>query len=143
MNRKWRKRWGIERTSRNTNSAPGKEAEEDIRSHLLFGQVNRGPEDYLFAGHDGRLPSPDYVSQLFGKLVTRSKLKPIRFHDLRHSFGTIWGQRIPSPVLKAWMGHSSITTTEGYVHPNDDAFRRVLTDALRKQEEHAGEESAN
>ena len=80
---------------------------------------------------------------MFGKLLKRSKLKAIRFHDLRHSFGTIWAEQIPSSVLKAWMGHSSITTTEGYIHPGDEASRRVIENALRKKDDHNGEEPSS
>lgn len=37
---------------------------------------------------------------------------------------SIWADRVPPAVLKAWMGHSSITTTERYIHVTDDTFRR-------------------
>ena len=130
--RKWMKRHGIERSNRIINKTPGEEAVQDIRSHLLFGRVNKQSGEYLFADEYGRLPSPDQVGKVFRELVRKPGLKAIRFHDLRHSFGTIWAERVPSSVLKTWMGHSSIATTEGYIHPNDDVSRRVLTDALAK-----------
>jgi integrase len=141
--RKWLKRWGITRPRRIINMSVDEKAVRDIRDHLLFGQANRGPEEHLFADHDGRLPSPDYISKVFGKLLKLAKLKAIRFHDLRHSFGTIWAERIPSSVLKAWMGHGSITTTEGYIHPGDEASRRVMVDALKKKDRRDVEEPSS
>jgi len=80
---------------------------------------------------------------VFGKLLKRAKPKAIRFHDLRHSFGTIWAERVPSSVLKAWMGHGSITTTEGYIHPGDEASRRVMVDALKKKDRRDVEEPSS
>jgi len=38
-------------------------------------------------------------------------LKPIRFHDLRHTFGTLAVQVFPLSDVKAYMGHADIATT--------------------------------
>jgi integrase len=57
-------------------------------------------------------------------------LKKIRPRDLRHSFGTIWAERIPPTVLKEMMGHSSILTTERYIHTTDEILRRSLEQVL-------------
>lgn len=35
---------------------------------------------------DGSAPNPESFSDLFGKLAKRSGLRPIRLHDLRHSY---------------------------------------------------------
>ncbi len=47
----------------------------------------------------------------------------IRFHDLRHTFGTIAVQAFPLTDVKAFMGHADIQTTMIYVHhvPQHDA----------------------
>jgi integrase len=41
---------------------------------------------------------------------------PLRFHDLRHTFGTLGAQVWPLRDVQAYMGHASITTTERYAH---------------------------
>jgi len=41
-------------------------------------------------------------------------LKPIRFHDLRHTFGTLAVQVFPLSDVKAYMGHADIATTVVY-----------------------------
>ena len=44
-------------------------------------------------------------------------VKPIRFHDLRHTFAALWvmsGQSIYE--LQKVLGHSSVTMTERYSH---------------------------
>ena len=56
----------------------------------------------------------------------------IRFHDLRHTFGTIAVQAFPLTDVKAFMGHADIQTTMIYIHhvPQHDAADR-LTRAAR------------
>ncbi|MFL5817276.1 MAG: tyrosine-type recombinase/integrase [Conexibacter sp.] len=43
-------------------------------------------------------------------------LRPLRFHDLRHTFGSIAVREIDTATLKAWMGHARLVTTEQYLH---------------------------
>ena len=43
-------------------------------------------------------------------------MRPLRFHDLRHSFGSLVVREVDTATLKAWMGHAKLTTTERYVH---------------------------
>jgi integrase len=46
----------------------------------------------------------------------RHEEPPLRFHDLRHTFGTLGAQVWPLRDLQAYMGHASIETTELYAH---------------------------
>ncbi|HEU4980682.1 MAG TPA: tyrosine-type recombinase/integrase, partial [Solirubrobacterales bacterium] len=54
-------------------------------------------------------------------------LRPIKFHGLRHSFGTLAVQAFPLSDVQAWMGHRDIQTTMRYVHhvPKTDAAQRL------------------
>ncbi len=54
-------------------------------------------------------------------------LPRIRFHDLRHTFGTLAVQAFPLTDVKAYMGHADIQTTMIYVHhvPRHDAANRL------------------
>ena len=47
---------------------------------------------------------------------TAAGLRPLRFHDLRHSFGSLVVRELDTSTLKAWMGHSRLATTERYLH---------------------------
>jgi integrase len=51
----------------------------------------------------------------------------LRFHDLRHTFGTLAVQEFPLSDVKAYMGHADIATTMIYVHhvPQHDAADRL------------------
>jgi integrase len=55
------------------------------------------------------------------------KPRPFRFHDLRHTFGSLAVQVFPISDVKEFMGHASITTTEQYIHfvPKHDAAARL------------------
>jgi Phage integrase family len=57
----------------------------------------------------------------------RAGLKRLRFHDLRHTFGTLAVQAFPLSDVKAYMGHADISTTMVYVHrvPQHDAADRL------------------
>ena len=57
----------------------------------------------------------------------RAKLRPIRFHDLRHSFATN-AINVGNPVeVQRWMGHADYWTTARYLHYRDmgDAANRL------------------
>ena len=57
------------------------------------------------------------------------RLEAIRFHDLRHTFGTLAVQAFPLSDVKAYMGHADIATTMIYVHhvPQFDAAERLTS----------------
>lgn len=58
--------------------------------------------------------------------------RPLRFHDLRHTYGSLLvAGGIDLASVKAAMGHSHITTTERYLHARPagelaDRFTRAL-----------------
>jgi integrase len=52
----------------------------------------------------------------------------IRFHDLRHTFGTLAARGAESLVeLQHWMGHAEIRTTQRYTYYREqrDAAKRL------------------
>ena len=112
-----------------------------IRVHLLNGRRQGSADDYLLADEHGRLPWPKHVSITFQRIIKHTDVKRIRVHDLRHSFGSIWAQRVPVPVLKEMMGHASVKTTERYIHVTGEVLRLSITQALAnvRPEEEEGE----
>ncbi len=69
-------------------------------------------------------------SALYRRFVLASEragLRRIRFHDLRHSFGTMAVRDFPITDVQEWMGHADIATTRKYVHyaPRPDAAARL------------------
>jgi integrase len=53
------------------------------RRRLRLDGLPHGPDDWMFCNRSGRFLNPESVSQLFDRIVQRSDLPRIRFHDLR------------------------------------------------------------
>src|SRR6185312_512997 len=61
------------------------------------------------------LPGTAQVSRRFKRTLKRAGVREVRFHDLRHTFGTRCAAAgVPLRTLQAWMGHADIKTTMVY-----------------------------
>ena len=91
-----------------------------------------GADDYVFANRFGRRLDPSALRRRFDRGRDAAGLEPLRFHDLRHTYGSLLvAGGIDLPSVKAAMGHSRITTTERYLHARPagelaDRFTRAL-----------------
>ncbi|MEA2244540.1 MAG: hypothetical protein QOD24_4096 [Solirubrobacteraceae bacterium] len=61
-------------------------------------------------------------------------LRRVRFHDLRHCFGSVAVRAFPLSDVQAMLGHAHVTTTMRYVH-----HRPGADDAARLSSAFAGE----
>jgi integrase len=82
-----------------------------------------GEDDRVFVNATGDVVGQDLLRRRFSKALKDAKLKPMRLHDLRHSFGTIAVRIYPLTDVQAYMGRADIQTTMLYVHhtPQHDA----------------------
>ena len=75
------------------------------------------PDDRVFAGAEGAAMDGSALYRRYREIQTAAGVRPLRFHDLRHTFGT---QAIASGAhvmdVKEWMGHRHLSTTMRYVH---------------------------
>ena len=85
------------------------------------------PDDLVFSSPTGSYLDGSALRRRFKAALAQAELKPIRFHDLRHSFGSLAVQAYPLTDVKVWMGHADISTTMIYVHhvPQHDAADRL------------------
>jgi integrase len=92
-----------------------------------------GETDLVFCNDGGDHFDDSALRRRFYAARAVAGLKRIRFHDLRHTFGTLAVQVFPLSDVKAYMGHGDIATTMIYVHhvPRHDAADR-LSCALRE-----------
>ena len=63
----------------------------------------------------------------YKRALKKAGLRQIKFHGLRHSFGTSAVQAYPLSDVQAYIGHADIQTTMRYVHhvPKHDAAERL------------------
>jgi len=57
----------------------------------------------------------------------KAGLEDLRFHDLRHTYGTRLADRsVPITTIKQLMGHADIQTTMRYVHPDEELKKKAV-----------------
>ncbi|MGH2989357.1 MAG: tyrosine-type recombinase/integrase, partial [Solirubrobacterales bacterium] len=95
-----------------------------------------GDDDLVFVNAVGDHVERSTLRRRYVAALKRAGLKRLRFHDLRHTFGTLAVQAFPLTDVKAYMGHADIATTMIYVHhvPQHDAASR-LTELLSERAE--------
>lgn len=86
-----------------------------------------GDDDLVFPSVVGQPIDDSHLRRRFADALSRAGLQRIRFHDLRHSFGTLAVQAFPLSDVQAYMGHADVQTTMIYVHfvPKKDAADRL------------------
>ena len=96
------------------------------------------PSGHVFSRPDGAPTHPQLLSDAFKKLVARSGLPPIRFHDLRHTHATLLLKAgTPVKVVSERLGHSTPGFTmatyqhviPGMQHEAALTFAQLLHDA--------------
>ncbi len=86
----------------------------------------------MFAGELGGFQDATSIRIRYRAALDRAGLRRLRFHDLRHTFGTLAVRRAEVPAVQAWMGHSDIQTTMRYVHHRDRGGEaKLLAEAFR------------
>jgi integrase len=76
----------------------------------------QGDDDLVFA-HPiaGGVYDPSRLRKRFRGALRRAELRNVRFHDLRHTFGTrMAAAGAPLRAIQEWMGHSDSRTTQRY-----------------------------
>jgi integrase len=69
-------------------------------------------DDLVFSHEDGSPLFPNSISRAWSLLAKKAGLKPIRFHDARHSHATLLLRQGAHPrVVQEQLGHSTIATT--------------------------------
>lgn len=92
-----------------------------LAEHSTLGAM-KSDSDLVFVGRNGGHVDGNALRLRYYSALHRAKLKRIRIHDLRHTFGTVCAAKgIPQTTLKEWMGHTDLSTTEIYTafYPQD------------------------
>ncbi len=86
-----------------------KATQESQKDLLEDGYIDRG---YVMAWENGEPYRPNYLSDLFKKIIDDNNLPPLRLHDARHSFASIANDLgINLYDISKTLGHSQVGTT--------------------------------
>lgn len=83
-----------------------------------FAAIGINEDGWVFTDPDGRPVHPHAISQAFERIARRARVPVIRFHDLRHTHGTLLiKEGVPVKVVSERLGHANIAyTIETYQH---------------------------
>jgi integrase len=89
-------------------------------------------DDYVFATIAGDRPDPSALRRRFIAARDAAGLPPLRFHDLRHTAGTLLTRVLDPVTVRDVLGHADLKTTERYLHAGrasrlSDAATRAFT----------------
>ncbi len=73
-------------------------------------------DDLAFVGEAGGYLDGSALRRRYKDALVRASLRPLRFHDLRHTFGTRMIAKADIRRVQEWMGHADIQTTMRYLH---------------------------
>lgn len=82
---------------------------------------------YLVVNELGQQLHPETVADKWETLIKRAGVRRVRFHDARHTCGTLMHlQGVPVAVIAAWLGHADPAfTMRTYVHSQDHALHEA------------------
>jgi len=102
-----------------------------IEERLAAGSLWQGNRwNLVFTTAIGTPLDPRNVRRVFRRLCQQAGVRPIRFHDLRHTCATLLlAQEVPPRVVQELLGHSQITLT---LDTYTSVLPRHLGDAARR-----------
>ncbi|HUY59864.1 MAG TPA: site-specific integrase [Solirubrobacteraceae bacterium] len=75
-----------------------------------------GDDDLVFIGEAGGYLDGSALRRRYKSALAAAGLRPLRFHDLRHTFGTLMIAEADIRRVQEWMGHADVQTTMRYLH---------------------------
>lgn len=100
---------------------------DELRTH--YERTPYRSDDNLVFAHPeiGSVLDPSKLRKRFLGCVRRAGVRPVRFHDLRHTFGTqMAAAGAPMRAIQAWLGHADLRTTLIYADYALDPNRGAL-----------------
>lgn len=108
-----RGQFGIPKSRRSVRAVPmAKRVAAELETH--FRSSLQAHDDDLVFGHPstGHPYDASRMRKRFHEALGRASVRQVRFHDLRHSFGTrMAAAGAPLRAIQEWMGHRDYTTT--------------------------------
>lgn len=114
-------------TERRSKSAQSRHIPlNDIAEQTLRDWIQQtSPNSYVFPSEDGgRLED---IKTALDSVMAEARIKKKKLHALRHTFGTrLVRKKVDLVTIKELMGHSSLETTQGYLHTDDEQKAKAV-----------------
>ncbi|HEY0278384.1 MAG TPA: tyrosine-type recombinase/integrase [Solirubrobacterales bacterium] len=95
-------------------------------------------DDLVFVGQSGSYLDGRALRRRYDAALKRAGLRKLRFHDLRHTFGTRMIGKADIRRVQEWMGHADIQTTMKYLHyAPREGDAALVAEAFRGEEPRA------
>jgi integrase len=109
------------------------QASEALQRLLRRGDFT-APNEFVFVDRVGRPLNSVTIRKRFKQAQDVIEARPLRFHDLRHTYGSLLAAAgVDLVTIKETMGHSALSTTGRYLHARPaseqaEAFTRVFAE---------------
>jgi integrase len=104
-------------------------ADEVAEALAKLGERDHDTKDdaLVFCGAKGGHLAGHRLRDRYKAALEAAGLRSLRFHDLRHTFGSHAIRKADSREVMEWMGHQDLATTQRYLQfkPRQDAARRI------------------
>ena len=111
-----RGRFGTPKSRRSSRSVPITDRVAGALERYFQRSAYQANEDLVFCHpHTGNPLDASRLRKRFATALALAGVRPVRFHDLRHTFGTHCAAvGVPLRTLQEWMGHRDAKTTQIY-----------------------------
>lgn len=107
--------------------------EIETYSRTLKSGYDHTYDEFVCVDKFGKLITPNFVSTHFNYIIKKSGLKPLRFHDLRHSCASLLlANGIGMKSIQDWLGHSTFNVTANFYSHLDYNSRVESADVISK-----------
>jgi integrase len=105
--------WGAPKSRRSSRAVPMIARTAGALDRLFKSSRFQEDDDLVFAHPElGSVLDASKLRKRFKRTLASAGVRPVRFHDLRHTFGTqAAASGVPLRTLQEWMGHRDYKTT--------------------------------
>ena len=98
---------------------------QEIMEKVMRSAYNKAYREYVCVDAMGNLLKPQYITEHFKVILKQNGMRPIRFHDLRHSCASLMlANGVPMKMIQEWLGHSDMGTTAN-IYSHLDAQSKI------------------